>query len=117
MIPKDNKSLEKLCREWQKRLLLSDWEISVSYMSGDVLKGAQGICEPFAKLRRAHIGILLPADYPPDAFPQDVEVSLVHELLHCYHHMARYGTVADLFEEQGVEAASRALVALKRRRK
>lgn len=115
--PKDDGELEKLCREWQVRLFLRDWEISVAYLPEDKMEEAQGVCDPYPKLRRASIGILRLEDYPTDATPQDVELTLVHELLHCYHHSSKPGSVADLFEEQGVESAAKALVALKRARK
>jgi hypothetical protein len=115
--PKDDAELEKLCREWQARLYLRDWDISIAYLPEEKMDDAQGVCDPYPKLRRASIGILRLEDYPAEAAPQDVEQTLVHELLHCYPHAARPGSVAEMFEEQGIEAAAKALVALKRARK
>lgn len=104
-----NRALLKLCKEWQARIGLTDWEIEVEFRTLEEMDGSQGTCEPIPSLRTALILIVRVEDYPHG----DIEATLVHELLHCYHHMAS-GSVAEMFEEQGVEATSKALVKLKR---
>lgn len=105
-----NRALFKLCKEWQARLGLTDWEIDVAFRTIEEMEGNQGTCEPAPMLRTAVILIGRAEDYPG----ADIEATLVHELLHCYHHMGKRGSVAEMFEEQGVEATSKALVKLKR---
>lgn len=112
------RQLRAMCTWWQKRLGLVDWDISVQFKTGAEMDGAQGSCEPIPRLRTAIIYVIRAEDYESGggAYPQDVESTIVHELLHCYHHMTRMGSVAEMFEEQGVEATSKALVQLKRER-
>ena len=107
--------LSDLCVEWQRRLGLADWRVSIRYVRGWEISGAEGRCSPEPSRRLALIAVLDPIDYnPANEWPQDVEVTVVHELLHCYHHAGERGSREDLLLEQGVEATARALVALRR---
>lgn len=115
MKPPSPDALSDLCAAWQARLGLGDWSIVVAYRRAFDLGHFDGRCSPVPERRCAVIGILHPDDYDPTRpWAQDVEHTLVHELLHCYHHAADSGSRAELLEEQGVEAAARALVDLRR---
>lgn len=110
--------LRNLCRWWQEVLGLSDWYIKVNIKRAyDMPRDFQGECSWTFARREAVIKILDSSDYDPDfAFPQDMELTLVHELLH-----VRYGPAAEPEDtatkwlyEQATEDIARALVALKR---
>jgi hypothetical protein len=108
------------CAEWQKILRLQDWIISVSVRRERdmVLKGLAEILPSLPK-RMATIRILDPIDYPPElSEPQDMELSLVHELLHIHlfpMFADREDEMRQVAEEQAIEAISRGLVELHRR--
>jgi hypothetical protein len=112
---------EALCLEWQRTLRLQDWQIKVKIARGnglDLPEGIQGRCEWVIKRRSAFIRLLDPVDWDKTClWPQDMEVTLVHELLHL--HMAPFdefkvGTPKDVAVEQAIVAISNALVTLKR---
>lgn len=69
--------------------------------------------------RMATIRILDPVDYPDGlAEPQDMELSLVHELLHIHLFPLfadREEEMRMIAEEQAIEAISRGLIALNRK--
>ena len=85
-----DESLAKACRYWQEKLGLSHWRIAVRFARKEELKGEgddmefyQGQNHFDVRLECALIKICDPQDYPTDTpFKQDVEVTLVHELLH-----------------------------------
>lgn len=112
--------LRTKCAEWQKVLRLQDWIVDVGMSRSRDMKieGCQAEIEPCLPKRMASIRILDPVDYPPDvAEPQDMELSLVHELLHI-HLFPLFADREDemrmVAEEQAIEAISRGLIALKR---
>lgn len=110
-------ALRLLCLRWQRVLGLSDWDVKVSYVRAYDMEG-QGRCSATPKLRKALIAILDPQDYDPaQHWPQDVEQTLVHELLHLYFRAGDIGSVDELNTEQGVEATAKALVLLSRQSK
>jgi len=117
------RKLNSLKREWQKRLHLLDWKISVGFANIDFLKeitatiGPIGACEHFAELKQAKIWVLQPSDWAkePDEREQDVEDTVVHELLHCQ--FAPFGYESDiekLYIEQTIETLTAAMLELKR---
>ncbi|RJG26699.1 hypothetical protein [Paenibacillus thiaminolyticus] len=113
--------LRAKCAEWQKVLRLQDWIVGVEICREREMHEQNRNAEIDAVLpkRMASIRILDPVDYPPDsAEPQDMELSLVHELLHIH----LFPLFADreeemrlVAEEQAIEAISRGLIALARR--
>jgi hypothetical protein len=113
--------LQTLCAEWQKTLRLQDWDVKVRIVrrSQFRISDAQGECEWLLPKKTALIHIVDPIDYPPNSvWEQDMERTLVHELLHC--HMAgfddfEYGSPKDVAVEQAVESIAKALVSLKRK--
>ncbi len=112
---------ERLCAEWKRTLRLEDWDIAVRIARGnglDLSAGNQGCCSWTLSRREATVKLMAPVDYDKDCiFPQDMEATLVHELLHL--HFAPFaakedGSPEDVAQEQAIHALSLALVALKR---
>ncbi len=112
--------LQALCTKWQKRLRLQDWTIAVRVVrKRDLdLTDAEGQVQWVLSRREAFIKLMDPIDYSPTAMtPQDLEVSLVHELLHLYFAPfdAEKGTLEETCQEQAIDALSNALVKLARK--
>jgi hypothetical protein len=105
--------LSALLTFWQPLLKLADWDVVVMYERH--LEG-RGLCTRQFAYKTATIRIVDPIDYQDKVRPQDVEKTLVHELLHL--HLAAFdtpnGTPLGDAEEQAVESLARAFVALKR---
>jgi len=104
---------------WKKSLGLDPWEIKVVFRTRDDMKcGGEAEVEISESLRRAIISILTPEEYEKyeehnDLFPQDVEQTLVHELLHIpLESIAKpkAGTAEDIILENFVEQTAKALV-------
>lgn len=115
----DGRALTELCAEWQKRLRLMDWLVTVRYRRADDMPLANkgGCCSWKITLKAAVVDVLDPVDYPADShFLQDVEVTVVHELLHL--HIAPFvaddDTPEDIAQEQAIECIAQALVKAKR---
>jgi hypothetical protein len=112
--------LRAKCVEWQRILRLQDWIISVGIFRKRDMKGENrcGEVEWTLEKRMASIRILDPVDYPDGLMEeQDMELTLVHELLHL-HLVAVTPDHEDELRhcalEQAIDAISRGLVALKR---
>lgn len=109
------------CEEWQKILRLQDWIITVHIRRERDFTLSDSNAEIITTLpkRMATIHILDPIDYPPDqSEPQDMELSLVHELLHIHlftFFADREDEMRIVAEEQAIEAISRGLIALARK--
>lgn len=71
------------CAYWQKVLRLEDWDLDVRLVRRQVLPRGVGATDA-SLYRRAKIRLLDPLDHYDEAWPQDndVELTLVHELLH-----------------------------------
>lgn len=113
--------LRARCFEWQKVLKLQDWIISVFVFRERDFSDPGRAAEIIMQLpkRMATIRILDPLDYPSNLVElQDMELALVHELLHLHFLPLREnGDIEGLhhvMEEQAIEAISRGLVFLKR---
>lgn len=119
--------LRDCCAEWQRVLGLQDWRVIVklvrfaAYGSEQVSKA--GEVKVNNEKREALIRITDPEDYALQCDadfekPQDMERTLVHELLHLHFaplwHVIK-GDVENRFEEHAVNALSIALVTLKRK--
>lgn len=79
--------LKELCAKWQEILRLQDWniEIRISRARDFEVENACGECSWVLPRKEALIRILDPLDYSPNhVFPQDMERTLVHELLHLH---------------------------------
>lgn len=111
--------LKELCKEWQERLRLQAWNIECGIYRGMDFynKGCDGENEYDLRNGDSLIRILSPLDYPESRFPQDMEATLVHELLHL--HFAPFEPEKDdgldhRIMEHVICILSETLVALKR---
>ncbi|MBD8007456.1 hypothetical protein [Bacillus norwichensis] len=110
--------LEQKLKEWQQRLRLQDWIIKVGIVREKQFCVADRAAEVVWTLEKkmASIRILDPLDYPEDCMePQDMESSLVHELLHLHlaplrYHFGDKSEIYDTFEEQAIESIAYSLV-------
>ena len=76
--------MKKLRKEWQHRLDLDDWEILIQKTRREDMsdESNQGEAHYFFVAKQALITILDPIDYINKPFKQDIEQTIVHELLH-----------------------------------
>ena len=103
---------KKLLDYWKPRLGLSDWEIRFEAKHPhDMRSDAQGSCYVTRSRRIAHIEVCEPASKD-----QDVEETLVHELLHCYFDLQDMDPkdYAYVQSETGVDALACLLVKMRR---
>lgn len=113
------KQLGNLLTYWQKAMKLSDWDVRLKIVrQHDLLEGTQAMIESNHDHRIATVSICDPHDYQPQEFwPQDMEVSLVHELVHLtfWWLNPEKESLQQTLEEQSVEAVAQALVEQRRR--
>lgn len=114
-----DEDLLSLCEDWQERLGLKHWDIGIrSCRAKDINVGGQAEISINLQMEQALISILDPVDYRGnDLFPQDQEVSLVHELLHIlfeYVFPESPGRLEEIHLESSIERIARLLVRLKR---
>lgn len=119
MIYETQKNAQQACREWQERLFLRDWDIKTQIVRRTQLVDGDGMGEVRYKhgKRMAIINLLDPVDYESEMlWPQDHEVTLVHELLHLHfvEFEAEEGTTQDNAQERAIDSISKALVGLRR---
>ena len=112
--------LEKLCAEWQSLLRLDAWDIGVSFMHHwELGEKCVGVCDPCLRTQSAVIGILYPEEFEREAF-RDIEITLVHELLHVTtawmddHEIGKLKGHQAVAMEQVIENLANVLVGLKR---
>ena len=113
--------LELLCTYWQKKLRIYDWTIGLAIGRKDSfdVEGRAGEIHITEANGSAKILILDPVDYPKNSYiKQDMEVTLVHELLHLrFFPDARNKQeelLGMLLMEQAIERTAQALVELRR---
>lgn len=110
--------LKQACEYWQKVLRLQDWTVKVRFVRQyDLHSSQQANCSSNCAKKCAQIRIVSPDDYSNPEWPQDVEKSLVHELLHL--HTAPFTDVAPpplplMLEEQAIDSLAGAFVSLHR---
>ncbi|MBX9601252.1 MAG: hypothetical protein K2X35_09615 [Bryobacteraceae bacterium] len=111
--------LRERCRFWQALLRLQDWDVFVRLV--DELPGsALGRCWWLDEKEIATIRILRPERCDPARVPeQDVEVTLVHELLHLHFaaFTAENNTPQATAQEVAINRCAQALVGLDRARR
>jgi hypothetical protein len=113
---------ERVCREWQQRLRLQDWDVRLMLVSSRELTEAKAeLTVWIPKKRVATIRLVDPSDAYLNADHydrRDVEVDIVHELLHLYTDGILGDRSTDSPEntcaEQMADAVARALVNLHR---
>src|SRR3977135_455960 len=102
---------------WQKRLRLEDWKIEVKIVRiWDLEQGTLGHIDWSVPHKTAVIKVLNPADYelPRDRVPADMELSIVHELVHLHLSALPLNKSSRNAEEQVVTMIATALAALAR---
>jgi len=100
---------------WQKRLRLEDWKIEVKIVRiWELEKGTLGHIDWSSAHHTALIKVLNPADYelPADKIPADMELSIVHELVHLHLSVLPLNKSSRNAEEQVVSMIADALVNL-----
>src|SRR6476660_10640149 len=100
---------------WQKRLHLEDWKVEVRIVRiWDLEQGTLGHIDWSAAHKTAVIKVLNPADYelPKDKVPADMELSIVHELVHLHLSALPLNKSSRNAEEQVVSMIADALVSL-----
>lgn len=114
--------LQRLTAEWQKILRLQDWDVHTETVRDRDMysDNAQGECTWVLAHKEALIKLEDPVDYHAhEAWPQDQEKTLVHELVHL--HFAPFMLERDdpgyVAQEQAIELIAQALVSLKRAKK
>jgi len=102
-------------RYWRRALRLMDWDITLHVCRHFEMPERLGECAVNATSREARIRILDPRDISPDAtaVSRDVEVTLVHELLHVLFPQDEDGWCSTQ-QEQAIDTTARALVNLRR---
>lgn len=120
MIYSTDAEVQQACEEWKKRLRLQDWFTkSGIYRERDMQLGeCNGECEYQLETKMATIRIIDPLDYPEGLIvEQDMEKTLVHELLHL-HFAPLYANTDDKSikdaQEQAIDCIAHALVNLSR---
>jgi hypothetical protein len=103
---------------WQQNLKLSDWHISWSWAPRDGLKpNTVGQIHWDKPTSSASILVLDPSDYrlPYQAMLDDVELTIIHELVHLKLTSLPHSEASRGSEEQAVNGISEALFALEHR--
>ena len=114
-----NRELQRLANKWLVRLRLSDWDVFIRFAKKGEDEDCWGICFPSPTTREALIVIQNPCYFTephPDHYNADVEVTLLHEILHI--HFAPFNHINNSMkgrvEEVIVSHLSQLLVALDR---
>lgn len=112
--------LREKCSEWQRILRLQDWDVRTSIVRERdmVTKDSNAEISVNVPHRLAQLRMLDPIDYSLDCLnPQDMERSLVHELLHIHlwTFTTDLSTTLQDAEEQAINMITNALISLYRR--
>lgn len=111
--------MKAICSEWQERLRLQDWHVYLGITRERDFEnnGKEAEITIYYLMKQATINLVDPVDFPSTCVePQDMEVSIVHELLHIYFG-ASHGdpdNMDNVAEEQAIHCISHALVNAKR---
>lgn len=108
--------LVNLLAFWQRQLRIQDWDVRLSVVRYHEIEGNIGLCKAKASSRQAIIQLCDPQDLHHDASDsdRDLEVTLVHELLHvAFPSDLEDGRTSEA-QEQAIDSTARALVLLRR---
>lgn len=115
-------TLQQLCIYWQKKLRLQDWDIHLSIerrhnmdIENTTACSTYNICA-----KKAWIQILDPIDYHTNGFYQDIEQSLIHELIHLHFSPLSIdysNEKCPWYMEAGIDAIATSLVEINRVKK
>src|SRR5215469_4408252 len=90
---------------WQKRLRLEEWKIDVKIVRiWELEQGTLGHIDWSSPRKTAVIKVLNPVDYelPTEKIPADMELSIVHELVHLHLSVLPLNPASRNAEEQVV---------------
>lgn len=106
------RDLDRLCEDWQRRLRLMDWEIEVRIVPSYEIPDRIGSSFQRVQERTAVVKLCRLDEVPPDVDPRqlDLEITLVHELLHIWVAEFRPYVKEDRDEERAINALALALV-------
>jgi hypothetical protein len=102
---------------WQDRMNLNDWDIRVEVVRADHLEPRTlGNIHWDTDVKKATIGVLSPLDYqlPYNAMLADMEVTIVHELVHLELASLPRSDASRRVEERAVNEIAAALLRLAR---
>jgi hypothetical protein len=109
--------LSSLCAEWQERLRLQDWDIRLKIQRGREMHydNNDGECRRIPELKIAYVYLNDPVDYDGH-WPYDMEVTLVHELMHIHWNycISDRDSAEYHLMEAAIECTAQALVTAKR---
>jgi hypothetical protein len=104
-------------RVWQSRLGLSDWNVEVKIVRiSDLNPDTLGHLKWNSENRTATIKVLDPVDYdlPVSRIPEDIEITIVHELLHLQLSVLPRDKAYKAVEERVVQRMTKALFDLEK---
>ena len=106
----------ELVAYWQRQLRIEDWDIQVDTVPAHIIDGKAGQCSTWAALGRARIRLADPATLTPETCPiyNDLESTLVHELLHVAIPADQEDGRASEGQERAIEGIAQCLVRLNR---
>lgn len=97
---------------WQKLLRLQDWDIKFELLRGYEAPGVLATMQGSGRSKRATLSFVDPGDWNPEELTrEEVEDTVVHELLHLHFRQAGYEYDEDR-EEAVVHALAKVLVGL-----
>lgn len=111
-----NKQLQALCRTWQKRLRLQDWVITCRFAASQRESGhCLGESEVSTILKQSRIRVCPLDKADPDWMGNhDIEMTLVHELLHLHtayvEPLFKGNDLAEKSVETAIDSIAEALV-------
>lgn len=107
--------LDALCREWQKRLRLQDWSIEIRYAEYGELDDDNGATISwFDQKKRARILVRPDEFFKEGTVPENVEIRVIHELLHLHlWYIEGHTPMQKIAEENAISFISVALFSLK----
>lgn len=91
--------------QWQDRLGLQAWGVSLEIKRKEDIDGYQGRCTFQPCLMEATIYILSPLDWREEYDKEDMEATLVHELLHIVFYWYTPSPTDNTLEHQHLEQA------------
>lgn len=111
-------NLEAICAFWQKVLKLQDWQISIKYERFHKMRDAKGALvwgtvTTIPSCKRAQVNVLTPSDCQGTT-EQDIEETIVHELLHIHINEVLRNREDEIAEERTINALAEACVLLRR---
>lgn len=114
----DHKSLQECLAFWQAVLGLHPWSLIVEFARGDQLEDDQAQIDFKWIYRMGRIRVRHPVDWYDFLWQQDIEISIVHELMHLIlwpiTSQLDAEHLKDSIKEQIIEDLARAFVLLRR---